>query len=52
MKILKNYRLTAVAGGIEFLLDIEDLAFQVLVVVDSIRHLFVRIADGCGASIA
>ena len=46
---LKNCRLTAAARaarGIEFLLDIEHLTFQVRVVVDSIGHLFVGITDG------
>jgi len=39
MNHLKNCCLTAVAGGIEFLLDIEHLALQLRVVVDSIGHL-------------
>ena len=48
MNHLKNRRLTAVARaacGIEFLLDIEHLAFQLRVVVDSIGHLFIGVAD-------
>ena len=55
MNHLKNCCLTAVARaarGIEFLLDIEHLAFQLRVVVDSIGHLFIGIADGCRAPIA
>jgi hypothetical protein len=44
--------ISLVAGGIEFLLDIEDLAFQVRVVVDSIGHLFICIADGGRTAVA
>ena len=44
--------ISLVAGGIELLLDIEDLAFQMRVVVDSVGHLFIGITDGCRASIA
>ena len=36
MKTLKNQYLTDVAGGIEFLLDVKNLAFQVRVIIDSV----------------
>jgi hypothetical protein len=55
MNHLKNYRLTAVARaarGIELLLDIEHLALELRVVVDSLGHLFIGIADSGRAPVA
>jgi hypothetical protein len=44
--------ISLITGRIEFLLDIEDLAFEVRVVIDSIGHLFIGVTYGSRTSIA
>jgi hypothetical protein len=44
--------ISLITGRIEFLLDIEDLAFEVRVVIDSIGHLFISVTDSSRTSIA